>query len=166
MVGVWDGLNLDRSKLSWELFGLIQTFLSLSKLHPNRRCSAILPLLFANVIFHQFPFTNCIAKSSKLLIIKDCREKTAELEELLWGRKCQTWDSGSTTAASEVFSGWNENHKESLTRRNESSPVHLQTRQLAFDSKCTLQSTSVPGYEIISISWILYFRNFYTISFL
>ena len=45
MVGVWDGLNLDRSKLSWELFGLIQTFLSLSKLHPNRRCSAILPLL-------------------------------------------------------------------------------------------------------------------------
>ena len=26
MVGVWDGLNLDRSKLSWELFGLIQTF--------------------------------------------------------------------------------------------------------------------------------------------
>ena len=43
MVGVWDGLNLDRSKLSWELFGLIQTFLSLSKLHPNRRCNAILP---------------------------------------------------------------------------------------------------------------------------
>ena len=26
MVGAWDGLNLDRSKLSWELFGLIQTF--------------------------------------------------------------------------------------------------------------------------------------------
>ena len=26
MVGDWDSLNLDRSKLSWELFGLIQTF--------------------------------------------------------------------------------------------------------------------------------------------
>ena len=46
MVGVWDGLNLDRSKFSWELFGLIQTFLSLSKLHPNRRCITILPFFF------------------------------------------------------------------------------------------------------------------------
>ena len=26
LVGVWEGLSLDRSKLSWELFGLIQTF--------------------------------------------------------------------------------------------------------------------------------------------
>ena len=32
MVGVWDGLNLDRSKLSLELFGLIQTFFYL---YPN-----------------------------------------------------------------------------------------------------------------------------------
>ena len=32
MVGVWDGLNLDWSKLSWELFGLIQTFFYL---YPN-----------------------------------------------------------------------------------------------------------------------------------
>ena len=32
LVRVWDGLNLDRSKLSWELFGLIQTFFYL---YPN-----------------------------------------------------------------------------------------------------------------------------------
>ena len=42
-------------------------------------------------------------------------------------------------------------HKESLVGRNERSPVRWHTRQLAFDSKCTFQSTSVPGYEIISL---------------
>ena len=35
LVGVCDGFSLDRSKLSWDLFGLIQTFFILSKSYPN-----------------------------------------------------------------------------------------------------------------------------------
>ena len=57
LVGLRDGLSWDRSKLLWDLFGLIQYFLYLSKLHPNRRWSVI--LLIDYILINEAEFRTC-----------------------------------------------------------------------------------------------------------